>query len=182
MQEELDHFKDDSDKAEKFIELVRKYTEIPELTAAILNEFVDKVIVHEATKPHGRREQQVDIYLNFIGKVTFGEQDAEARQLELEEYLRTKQLSYYQRNREKILAKMAEQRAEAKAAKLAEPPVKTSEELAAEQELKREKRKNYQREYQQERRRKKREQEQVIQEQNSHPAESASASKDEKIA
>jgi hypothetical protein len=32
-----------------------------------LNEFIEKVIVHEADKSTGRRIQKVDIYLNFIG-------------------------------------------------------------------------------------------------------------------
>jgi len=33
----------------------------------ITNEFVEKVIVHEADKSSGKRIQKVDIHLNFIG-------------------------------------------------------------------------------------------------------------------
>jgi len=33
----------------------------------MLHEFVEKVVVHEADKSSGRRVQQVDIYLNYIG-------------------------------------------------------------------------------------------------------------------
>jgi hypothetical protein len=35
----------------------------------MLNEFVEKVVVHEADKSTGKRIQQVDIYFNFIGQV-----------------------------------------------------------------------------------------------------------------
>jgi len=34
----------------------------------MLNEFVEKVIVFEAEKINGEREQRVDIYLNYIGR------------------------------------------------------------------------------------------------------------------
>ena len=52
------------------MELAKKYTDFTELTAPILHEFVEKVLVHEADKSSGKREQQVDIYLNYIGQFT----------------------------------------------------------------------------------------------------------------
>jgi len=64
----LEQFDNDSLRADKFLVLARKYTDFPELSAQIIHEFVDKVLVHEATKINGKREQQVDIYLNFIGQ------------------------------------------------------------------------------------------------------------------
>jgi hypothetical protein len=33
----------------------------------MLNEFVEKIVVHEADRTSGKRAQKVDIYLNFIG-------------------------------------------------------------------------------------------------------------------
>ena len=36
----------------------------------MLHEFVDKILIHEADRSTGERVQQVDIYLNFIGKFT----------------------------------------------------------------------------------------------------------------
>jgi DNA invertase Pin-like site-specific DNA recombinase len=65
--EELNAFEKDSENADKFLELVRRYTQFDELTTAMLHEFVDKVLVHEADKSSGERRQQIDIYLNFIG-------------------------------------------------------------------------------------------------------------------
>ena len=77
LQDGLDRFDEDGDKSERFINIVRKYTDITELNATILNEYVDKVVVFEADKTSGRREQRVDIYLNFIGKFSIPGQDAE---------------------------------------------------------------------------------------------------------
>ena len=51
-----------------------------------VNEFVEKVVVHEAVKIEGKRTMQVDIYLNFIGKFDLPEQEA-AQRRELEQQL-----------------------------------------------------------------------------------------------
>ena len=62
-------------RADKFIELVKRHTEFNKFSASLLNEFVEKIIVHEATKVNGVREQEVEIYLNFIGKFDLPEQE-----------------------------------------------------------------------------------------------------------
>ena len=67
LQAELDAFNTDSVRADRFIEIVRRYTEFDTLTNAMLNEFVEKILVHEADKSGDERVQQVDIYFNFIG-------------------------------------------------------------------------------------------------------------------
>ena len=43
----------------------------------LLNEFIEKVIIHEADKSTGKRTQKVDIYLNFIGKFDLPEWEEE---------------------------------------------------------------------------------------------------------
>ena len=77
LQSELEAFNSDSVRADKFIELVRRYTRFEELTPIILNEFVEKVVVHEGEwsegcgangRPRGSRSQQVDVYLKYIGR------------------------------------------------------------------------------------------------------------------
>jgi len=56
-----------SANVERFLSIVKHYTSIPELTPKILHEFVDKIIVHAATDPHGKnRKQEVDIYYKGI--------------------------------------------------------------------------------------------------------------------
>ncbi|MCM1330720.1 MAG: recombinase family protein [Ruminococcus sp.] len=54
---------------DKFIAVVKKYTEITELTPAVLNEFVEKVVVHEKTGNGKDRRQVIEVYFNFIGKI-----------------------------------------------------------------------------------------------------------------
>ena len=70
LQKTLAQFDNDSLRADKFLELARRYTDFTELTTPIIHEFVDKILVHEADKSSGKREQQVDIYLNYIGQFT----------------------------------------------------------------------------------------------------------------
>ena len=52
----------------RFMELIRKYRNITELTDIMLYEFIEKVEVHEHTGGRTKyRRQQVDVYFNFIG-------------------------------------------------------------------------------------------------------------------
>ena len=43
--------------------------DIPELITAIVNEFIKKIIVHEADKSSGHRRQTVEIIFNFVGQI-----------------------------------------------------------------------------------------------------------------
>ena len=54
---------------DKFLAVVRKYTDIQELTPALTNEFIDRIIVHEPEKARGNRIQQVEIIYNGVGAV-----------------------------------------------------------------------------------------------------------------
>ena len=76
MQANLTAYEKDSLKADSFIEIVKRYTEFDTLTNAMLNEFVEKIIVYEADKTGLQREQQVDIHLNFIGYFTLPKEEA----------------------------------------------------------------------------------------------------------
>ena len=60
--------------AEKFMAILRKRMTFEELTPTLLREFVEKIVVHEATALDGRRHgnqrrQEIDIYYSFVGKV-----------------------------------------------------------------------------------------------------------------
>ena len=76
LQTGLDRYGADSVRADRFLELVRRYTDFSELTTPMLNEFIEKVVVHEADKSTGDRVQKVDIYLNFIGAFTVPKMEA----------------------------------------------------------------------------------------------------------
>ena len=77
LQAEIDRYNTDSVRADRFMELVKRHTEFTEFSAALLNEFIEKVAVHEADKSSGHREQKVDIYLNYIGKFDVPELEEE---------------------------------------------------------------------------------------------------------
>ena len=53
--------------ADGFLQLVRKYTDIHELTSEILHEFVDKIVVHHKEQIFGETVQKVEIYYKMIG-------------------------------------------------------------------------------------------------------------------
>ena len=50
-----------------FVGKVKKYTEIKELTPEIINELIDKILVHQQTKVDGKKYQQIDIYYSGVG-------------------------------------------------------------------------------------------------------------------
>ena len=62
--------KENVSNKEKFVALIKHYTDPKELTAPMLNALIEKIVVHEATKTEdGMREQEVEIYYRFIGKI-----------------------------------------------------------------------------------------------------------------
>lgn len=67
-EEQLAAFEEDTDRVKQFLALAKKYTDFSELTTPMINEFVDKIIVHAPEKIDGDRVQEVEIYLNFIGR------------------------------------------------------------------------------------------------------------------
>jgi hypothetical protein len=159
---DLDHFDEDSGKADKFIGIVRRYTDFTELTPAMLNEFVEKILVHEAVGVGYRRTQKVEIFLNFIGKFDVpGYEEPEPEPFDPVEHQRTKWRANYYKYRDKIMAAKAEKAAGEKAARVAAMPVKTPEEVEAEKEAKRQRKLEYHRNYQREWQRGRKEKEKI---------------------
>jgi len=59
---------------EKFLPIIKKYTDITELNTHILNELIQKIVVYEKTdNPDGSKSQRVDIHYKFIGYVEMKE-------------------------------------------------------------------------------------------------------------
>ncbi len=73
--------------ADRFIALIDKYENFDKLTIAMLNEFIEKILVHERDRKGSiQTTQEVEIYFNFVGRFVppaFGE--VELTQEELEE-------------------------------------------------------------------------------------------------
>jgi hypothetical protein len=65
----LEQFNADTERVDQFLALVKKYTDFPELTPTMVNEFIEKIVVHGPGRDeYGDRCMEVEIYLNFIGK------------------------------------------------------------------------------------------------------------------
>ena len=69
LREEIEAVESKSANVDRFLSIVDRYTEIPELTPHILHEFIEKIVIYAATDPHSKvnRRQQVDIYYKGIG-------------------------------------------------------------------------------------------------------------------
>ena len=78
----IDNYTADSVRADRFIEIARRYTDFDKLTVPMLNEFIERVVVHEGDKSSGQRVQKVDVHLNFIG--TFDAPEPEQTDEELD--------------------------------------------------------------------------------------------------
>jgi len=89
LQSSVERYEDGSGRAKRFIELVNRYTDFTELTIPMLNEFVEKIIVHERdSKGKIESTQKVEIHLNFIGEYLPPTLEAEPPAPEDEEELR----------------------------------------------------------------------------------------------
>ena len=53
---------------DRFLALVRKYTDIQALTPEVLREFVVKVYVHQTQRIDGQKAQRLQIVYNCIGE------------------------------------------------------------------------------------------------------------------
>ena len=68
IQSELQQEEKKSVDVKRFLAIVKKYTNLTELTPEILREFIDKIIVHAPDKSSGRRLQEIEIIYNHIGE------------------------------------------------------------------------------------------------------------------
>ena len=98
-QASLDQFNEDTDRADKFLALAKKYTDFSELTAPMINEFVEKIMVHAPDRSTGERIQEIEIYLKFIGKFDVPMPEPPPEELAAEEKRRQKRI----RDHEKYL-------------------------------------------------------------------------------
>ena len=67
--EKLAKQQEDNLNISKFMARISKYTKLPELTVEIVNELIDKIVIHKPTGTKRNRIIQIDIYYNFIGKL-----------------------------------------------------------------------------------------------------------------
>ncbi len=58
-----------------FLKMVRKHTRINELTPAVLNHYIHKIVVHHREETKLSKTQRIDIHFNFIGQVNLPDID-----------------------------------------------------------------------------------------------------------
>lgn len=68
-QQEVDTYEQNKMDFDSFAAFIRKYVGITELTPTIVNEFINKNVIHAPEKIDGKRFQKVDIVFNFVGEI-----------------------------------------------------------------------------------------------------------------
>lgn len=63
---------------QQFLENVRKYTDPKELTSELLNDLVDKIVIHAPDKSSGKRKQKIEIYYKSAGIINICDNDCVA--------------------------------------------------------------------------------------------------------
>ncbi|HEN0245235.1 TPA: recombinase family protein [Streptococcus agalactiae] len=85
----ISRYEKETDKARKFISLISRYENFDNLTTTMINEFVEKIIVHERDRKGSQTsKQKIEIYFNFIGNYELPQaelSDEEKQKLEEEE-------------------------------------------------------------------------------------------------
>ena len=116
----MQEYQNDSENIERFTALAKKYTDFTVLTNAMINEFVDKILVHPPYKDeYGDRAQEIEIYLKFIGKIDIPMPEPTPEELKIERRKRNNRIRarayYYRKKERKRQEELAAQQAEADA-------------------------------------------------------------------
>ena len=115
LQLQIDVYNENTDKSEQFLDVAKRYTDFSVLTAPMLNEFIEKIVVHSPVWNEGERTQEVEFYFNFIGKFDIPAPELtpeEIAEIELRDKKRRMNRIYHQRSRERKKARLlAEQQA-----------------------------------------------------------------------
>ena len=74
----------------EFLRNVRKYTDPEELTAEMLNDLVDKIVIHAPDKSSGKRRQKIEIYYRAAGIINIYSDDCIAEDGRKERWQKSK--------------------------------------------------------------------------------------------
>jgi hypothetical protein len=75
LQHQLTTQQDQMHNMERFLNIIKYYTDVPELNRGMLNELIEKIVVYTGEGRRPNRTQRLDIYYRFIGKLTERETD-----------------------------------------------------------------------------------------------------------
>ncbi|CAK7032947.1 MAG: hypothetical protein ENTB_01866 [Enterocloster aldenensis] len=99
----LTAFEQDTTNVEHFLALAKKFTDFSELTTPMINEFIEKILVHAPEKIDGERVQEVEVYLKYIGRFELPAPELTPEELAEQERLRQERIrsrERYQRRKE----------------------------------------------------------------------------------
>lgn len=119
-EKEIESYTSDTERIDSFMALAKKYTDFSVLTNSMINEFVDKIIVHAPEKVNGERTQEIEVYLKFIGKFDVPMPEPTAEELEEQEKQRQKRAYYRERGRRQRERERERKRLAAEAAEITE--------------------------------------------------------------
>ncbi len=77
---EIEKAKTQYDNINRFIAIVKRYSDFDEITPEILRAFVDKVIIHEKIKVERRYVYTIEIIYNFVEAIDLPNFDAHLRE------------------------------------------------------------------------------------------------------
>ena len=77
---EIEKAKTQYDNINRFMAIVKQYSDFEEITPEILRAFVDKVIIHEKVKVDGRYVHTIEIIYNFVEAIDLPDFDAHLRE------------------------------------------------------------------------------------------------------
>ena len=77
---EIEKAKTQYDNINRFMAIVKKYSDFEEITPEILRAFVDKVIIHEKVKVDGHYVHTIEIIYNFVEAIDLPDFDAHLRE------------------------------------------------------------------------------------------------------
>ncbi|MDR1409748.1 MAG: DUF4368 domain-containing protein [Oscillospiraceae bacterium] len=69
LSKQVDEQEQQSVNMEQFLRLIRRQTNVTELTPTILHELVERIEVHAPDKSSGKRVQEIAVHLSFIGAI-----------------------------------------------------------------------------------------------------------------
>jgi len=91
---ELQNLIDSGEQSEfdlqEFLRNVRKYTDPKELTAELLNDLVDKIVIHAPDKSSGKRKQKIEIHCKAAGIINIYSDDCVAEDGRKERWQKSK--------------------------------------------------------------------------------------------
>ena len=75
LQERIDSGEQERHDLQQFLKNVRRYTDPEELTAELLNDLVERIVVHAPDRSSGQRKQKIEIYYRAAGIIHIADVD-----------------------------------------------------------------------------------------------------------